>query len=159
MLEGAIERLQDEDIIKLADAFQNNKKFNGPLILSNNPLSDIAALHVGRILREGNNIKKLVLNQDAPNRFTNKTGEYIGQALLDNPASSISKLSFEGIYLDNTGLQRIVEAVNACKSIEKLHVGVITDSGLRILAEGLMGNESLEELEFSETDNHQRYWT
>lgn len=52
-----------------------------------------------------------------------------------------------------------MEAANACKNIEKLHVGIITDSGLRILAEGLMGNESLEELTFSETDNHQRYWT
>lgn len=47
-----------------------------------------------------------------------------------------------------------MEAANACKNIEKLHVGIITDSGLRILAEGLMGNESLEELTFQETDNH-----
>jgi len=52
-----------------------------------------------------------------------------------------------------------VEAANACKNIERLHVGIITDSGLRILARGLVGNESLEELIFSETDNHQRYWT
>ncbi len=52
-----------------------------------------------------------------------------------------------------------MEAANACKNIEKLHVGIITDSGLRILAEGLLGNESLDELTFSETDNHQRYWT
>lgn len=55
-------RLQDEDIIKLADSLQNNKKFIGPLNLDNNPLSDIAALHIGRILRDGNNIKRLILN-------------------------------------------------------------------------------------------------
>jgi hypothetical protein len=60
--EEAIDRLEDDDIIQLADSIANNNKFIGPLNLDNNNLSDIAALHIGRILRDGDNIKRLILN-------------------------------------------------------------------------------------------------
>jgi hypothetical protein len=38
-------------------------------------------------------------------------------------------------------------------------VGVVTDSGLRILANKLSTNTGLRELEFRETSDHQKYWT
>ena len=131
--------------------------------MEHQPLTDIAAMNIGRILSQGDNITKLSLGQssnpDTQIQFTHKTGEYIGQALLDNPSSSLHRLDLENIYLGETGLQRIIEAANACKSMEKLMIGVITDTGLRILAAGLKSNCSLEELEFSETPDHQKYWT
>jgi hypothetical protein len=40
-----------------------------------------------------------------------------------------------------------------------MHVGTVTDSGLKILAEKLVGNKGLEILQFEETEDHQKYWT
>ena len=41
----------------------------------------------------------------------------------------------------------------------RLNLGVITDQGLLSLSELLKSNESLEEITFAETSNHQKYWS
>lgn len=94
------------------------------------------------------------------NAFTNKAGEYVGQALLDNCGNSkLEKLEFKGVDLGQTGLVRIIDAANKTPSLEKLDVGVLTDEALKLLAERIANNEHLEELHFSETDDHQKYWS
>jgi hypothetical protein len=35
----------------------------------------------------------------------------------------------------------------------------LTDTGLKILAEKLVGNQGLEVLQFDETEDHQKFWT
>jgi hypothetical protein len=54
------------------------------------------------------------------------------------------------VNLEETGLYRLLEAVNANKHIHKLHVGIISDYGLRTLSELLKANKSLLKLEFQE---------
>ena len=133
--EDECELLTCPDICKLADAIQNNSKFVGPLNLDGQSLTDISGLHIGRILKSGSNITKLCLAQNPEKcKFTHKTGEYVGEAILTNPDCGLVKLDFSGIYLGETGLQRVIEAANDCKTIEKLNVGVVTDDGLKILA-------------------------
>ena len=53
----------------------------------------------------------------------------------------------------------MIEAANDCTTIEELNVGIVTDDGLKLMAEMLKTNTSLEELVFYETDDHQKYWT
>ena len=151
--------LHCDDISRLADALKGNTKFNGPLNLENQRLTDISGMYIGRILAQGDNISKLCFAHKGDNKITHKSGEYIGQGLLDNPTSKIHKLDLQGLNLGETGLQRVLEAVNNIACIEKLHVGVVTDSGLKILAAQLAHNTTLEELQFSETPDHQKYWT
>ncbi len=154
------ETLSCSDLSRLADAIQGNDKFVGPLNLENQPLTDISGLHIGRILSRGHNITKLCLAQKPSKcKYTHKTGEYVGGAILKNPECGLVKLDFKGIYLGESGLQRVIEAANDCKTIEKLDVGVVTDSGLRILAEQLKPNCSLEELTFAETEDQQKQWS
>lgn len=137
-----------------------NDKFEGPLELEGNNLTDLAVLAISEVLRKPNhcNITKLDLSDNS--RFTHKAGEYIGQALLDNEGNSkLEKLEFSGVCLGERGLLRIIDAANKTKSLEKLNVGVLTDSGLMLLSQRLQGNSFLLELEFSETDDHQQYWS
>lgn len=61
--------------------------------------------------------------------------------------------------LGERGLLRVIDAANKTKSLEKLNVGVLTDSGLMLLSTRLQGNMFLSELEFSETSDHQQYWS
>ena len=116
-------------------------------------------MHIGRILAQGDNISKLNFACKGKNKITHKTGEYIGQGLLDNPTSTIHKIDLQGLDLGETGLQRVLEAVNTIHHVEKLDVGVVTDSGVKILARELAHNTNLEELQFSETSDHQKYWS
>lgn len=58
------------------------------------------------------------------------------------------KLTFENVNLGNDGLIRILEAVNKNQNILKLHCGIVTDSGLNILADKLKDNTTLEEIIF-----------
>ena len=60
------------------------------------------------------------------------------------------------LYLTNI-LYRLLEASLANPNIKSMHVGIISDSGLNILATGLVGNDTLRKLEFSE--NPQKTWT
>lgn len=74
--------------------------------------------------RSFNNISKLDLSNNA---FSSKAGEYIGEALADNPNYMIFKVSFAGINLEDIGLVRLIEACNQNKNIMKLNVGILTD--------------------------------
>ena len=135
-----------------------NDAYRGGLELNKNNLSDLSMLHLAPIFEKqtGQNIKSLKLDY---NNFTSKTGEYIGGALTNNPNYKIKKISFEGICLESIGLVRILEAANQNKNIKKLNIGILTDAGLKVAADLLRENTSLEELEFEETADHQKYWT
>lgn len=147
------------NMAELADAIAGNTAFKGPLDLKNQPLTDIACMHIGRIFASGNNLTKLDLTQKEDCKFTHKAGEFIGEGILQNSACGLTKLEFKGVYLGESGLQRVIEAANDCKTIEELNVGIVTDSGLKLMAEQLKTNDSLEELVFYETSDHQKYWT
>jgi hypothetical protein len=137
-----------------------NDKFEGPLELEDNNLTDLAVLAISEVLRKPkhSNITKLDLSENPA--FTHKAGEYIGQALLDNEGNSkLEKLEFKGVSLGDRGLLRIIDAANKTPTLEKLNVGVLTDNGLMLLSQRLTGNNYLSELEFSETSDHQQYWT
>ena len=127
--------------------------FRGDLELNKNNLSDLAALHLAPIFEKTNfhNISKLKLDF---NNFTSKAGEYIGSALCANPDYRIKKISFRGISLESIGLIRMIEAINLNKNVKKLNIGILTDRGLTQLAELLRANDSLDELEITETDDH-----
>lgn len=71
----------------------------------------------------------------------------------------LKKLEFKNVDLGNCGLVRIIDAANKTQSLEKLDVGVLTDDALILLAGRLTGNKYLEELLFSETNDHQKYWS
>ncbi len=58
------------------------------------------------------------------------------------------------ICLGDTGLIRIIDAANKTPSLEKLDVGILTDNGLKLLAERLNDNLHLNELTFTETTDH-----
>lgn len=93
------------------------------------------------------------------NNFTTKTGEFIGQALLDNPSYPLYKLQFEDINLEEDGLVRVLQGVNGNKNILKLHIGITTDRGLHSVAEILRGNNTLEEIIIQETKDPQKLWS
>jgi Ran GTPase-activating protein (RanGAP) involved in mRNA processing and transport len=145
-------------VSRLAAALCKNDKFVGPLDLQGNELTDLAALSISKAIeREGaHNLTKLDLSN---NKFTGKAGIYIGEALIKNANYPLYKLTFENVHLDDDGLVRILEAVNANKNILKLHCGIVTDQGLEILADKLKSNTTLEEIIFQETKDHQKYWT
>ena len=135
-----------------------NDIFRGELQLNSNELSDLAALHLACLFekRSCHNVTKLKLDG---NNFTSKTGEYIGQALVDNPRYPIKTISFQGISLESIGLVRMMEAVNSNSCIKRLNIGTLTDDGLVALSELLKSNCTLEELIFQETADHQKFWT
>ena len=71
--------LNCQNICELADAFEGNLIFKGDLDLKRQPLTDIAAMHIGRILSSGCHLTKLDISQKPKDcKFTHKAGEYIG---------------------------------------------------------------------------------
>ena len=140
------EKLTDQDVKDLADAFMMNDKFEGNVELNSNELSDLSALHLSSVFvkTSGQNITKLKLDG---NNFTTKAGEYIGEALSANPGYKIRKISFGHMSLESIGLVRVIEACNLNKNIRSLNIGILTDDGLTQLAELLRENDSLEALE------------
>ena len=152
------EKLSDDDVQDLARALVQNNAFQGELLLSNNDLTDLTALHLASLFEKqnGHNITKLILDG---NNFTTKAGEYIGEVLANNSDYPIHRLSFSGISLESIGLTRIVEACNNNHNLKRVDMGVLTDQGLRSLSELLAANTSLESISFQETKDHQKYWT
>ena len=144
-MEVHVERLSDDDIKRLSDALLDNQVFSGPLELQNNNLSDLAALHLSKVFEPDTGFNITFLNLKG-NNFTSKAGEYIGEALSRNPDYPLGKLVFGGICLEENGLVRIIEAVNANKNIVQLNVGIVTDRGLEIIADLLKANDSLQEI-------------
>ena len=82
------------------------------------------------------------------NNIFSKAGEYMGDALMKNPNYPINKIIFRDVCLEENGLRIIMEAANLNTNILRLHVGVVTDAGLKIMAELLPNNRSLIKLEF-----------
>lgn len=79
-----------------------------------------------------------------------KSAQFIGDALLANPSYPIEQIKFKGVNLEQTGLYRLLEAVNASKHIHTLHIGIISDYGLRTMSELLKTNKTLSRIEFQE---------
>ena len=152
------EQLTDDDVKRLSDALHKNQIFSGPLELQNNNLSDLAALHLSKVFEPGTGFNITFLNLKN-NNFTSKAGEYIGEALSNNPEYPLGKLVFGGVCLEETGLVRVIEAVNANKNIVELNVGIVTDKGLEILADLLKPNDSLQEISLLQTTDPQKLWT
>ena len=71
----------------------------------------------------------------------------------------MKELKFDGINLGCRGLIRIIDAANKTPALTNLNVGVLTDEALLLLAERLKDNKHLVQLSFSETDDHQQYWS
>ena len=130
-----LEQLNDSDVKELAAALKHpESKFNGPLDLSNNvQLSDLSALYLSEIFSRPSGITELNLSDNK--LLESKAGQFLGEALMANPAYPITRLTFKNVSLEETGLYRLLEAVNANKNIHKLHVGIISDFGLKAMAE------------------------
>lgn len=118
----------------------------------------MAALHLAKAFEPAQGFNITFLNLKG-NNFTSKAGEYIGEALAKNSAYPIGRLVFGGICLEQTGLVRIIEAVNANQNIVQLNVGIVTDQGLEILADLLKTNDSLQEISMEQTTDPQKLWT
>jgi len=119
-------------------------KFRGPLKLSGNVhLTDLTGLYLSEIFsaKHGHALRELDLSGNI--KMESKSAQFIGEALLANPTYPIEELKFKGVNLEETGLYRLIEAVNANKHIHKLHVGIISDYGLRTMSELLKANRSL----------------
>lgn len=152
--------LTDAHVERLAQALLSNDKYEGPVEIESNNLSDLAVLALAEVLRKPKNGNITKLNVSHNPAFTHKAGEYIGQALLDNVGNcKLERLELTGVCLAEQGLLRVIDAANKTESLEKLDVGVLTDSGLMLLATRLAGNKHLSELTFSETEDHQCYWS
>ena len=85
--------------------------------------------------------------------MSSKTGESIGNVLIDNPDYVIEELDFEGIKLEQYGLRRIIVATTHNKNIKMLNLGILTDFGLDILSQELL-NLNLQKLAFEEDEEN-----
>ena len=137
--------MTDEDVYQLSIALKHpESKFRGPLKLSDNVhLTDLTGLYLSEIfsVKDGRAISELDLSGNI--KMESKSAQFIGEALLANPTYPIEQIKFKGVNLEETGLYRLLEAVNANKHIHKLHVGIISDYGLRTMSELLKANKSL----------------
>ena len=80
--------------------------------------------------------------------LNNKAGIHIGDALLANPDHPIEKISFKNVYLGDDGVLRILEACNGNKHIKKVHLGVISNEGIKLMSKVLMHNTTLKKIKF-----------
>lgn len=97
--------------------------------------------------REGaKNITKLVLGKNKG--LDDKAGIHIGDALLANPHHPIEKISFKNVFLGDNGVLRILEACNKNQHIKKVHLGVVSNEGLKLMSKVLMFNSTLKKIKF-----------
>ena len=82
--------------------------------------------------------------------LNNKAGIHIGDALLANPDHPIEKISFKNVYLGDDGVLRILEACNGNKHIKKVHLGVVSNEGMKLMSKVLMHNTTLKKIKFQE---------
>lgn len=117
-------------------------------------MSAKSAIYLKEVLRRpgSKNITKLNL---AKNRnLSERTGIYLGDALIENPDHPVKKLNFKKICLQEDGLLRIIEAANKNKHIEVLNLGIVTNSGLLQMSRSLQHNTNLQKLKFTESEDH-----
>lgn len=144
--------LTDQDVRQLVDALKTNSVFYGPVSFKKNTITDLSALYLSEILAKPGrgNFEKLDLSKT---KITSKSGEFIGDALLANPACELEKIEFKDVKLEETGLQRLIEAMNVCHHVEKVHFGTITDKGLQIIGEHIKPNTGLRKIKFEEDES------
>lgn len=145
------EQLSDADIQQLCNSLKNpDCKFKGPLNLKDNSqLTDLSALYIAEVLQRTETSKAYISQLNISNtKMQEKAGLFIGEALLANPRYPIDRIKFKNVKLEESGLYRIIEATNANKNIKRIHIGVISDYGLKTMAELLKLNNSLLRLEF-----------
>lgn len=175
------QKLTDEDVFRLSEALQVNDKFQGPLDLSNNDLSDLvsytfhntyiylfhslcllfslqSALYLKNAIgREG---AQCLTSLDLSNtKIKSRSGIYIGDALIQNPNHPVEELKFRNVSLEEDGFLRILEACNANKNIKSINLGYVSNKGLYLLAETLKTNTSLNKLRFQECVVTDKKWT
>lgn len=111
--------------------------------LSCNNLTDLSCLYLKDALsRDGaKNVTKLVLGKNKG--LNNKAGIHIGDALLANPQHPIKKISFKNVFLGDDGVLRILEACNVNKHIKVVHLGAVSNEGLKLMSKVLMHNTTL----------------
>jgi hypothetical protein len=81
----------------------------------------------------------------------NKAGVFIGDALITTPNYPVSSISFRNVNLGPDGLYRLLEGVNPNPHVARLHIGIVSDQALCLLAERLRFNQGgLAKLEFQE---------
>lgn len=78
-----------------------------------------------------------------------KAGEYIGDALIENPDYKIFKIDFKGNKLGEYSIRRMLVACTKNSNIKKLDLGIIGDFGLDLISKELL-NTSLIKLKFVE---------
>jgi len=82
-----------------------------------------------------NNITKINLSKNK--NLGEKTGIFLGDALIANPDHPVEKLSFKKICLYEDGLLRVLEAANTNRHLKNLNLGFVTDKGLFMMAKTL----------------------
>lgn len=79
-----------------------------------------------------------------------KAGIFIGDAFMQNKDHPLEKLSFKNVALGEDSLMRIIEALNANRNITNVHLGLVSDQGLLIMARNLKDNTSLRKMKMQE---------
>ena len=87
------------------------------------------------------------------NNLKSKSGEFLGDILIENPDYHLEELSFKGNKLEEYGTRRIIIAATKAKHLKKLNLGIISDFGLDLLSQEL-ANTSLEKIEFEEDEEN-----
>ena len=72
-----------------------------------------------------------------------KAGLLIGDALIANPEHPIDKIGFKDVYLGENGLLRVLEGCNSNKFIKKIHLGIVSMEGMKLMSKALINNTSL----------------
>lgn len=127
-------------------------RFKGPVNLSGNKgLTDLSALYISEVINQSDPEKSYISELNLSNtNMQAKAGLFIGEALLAKPKYPIERIKFKDVNLEETGLYRLLEAANVNPSLKSIHLGIISDYGLRIMSELLARNTSLLKLEFQE---------
>ena len=85
------------------------------------------------------------------NTLWSKTGEFIGEVLIENPNYNLKELNFKGNRLEENGVRRMIVAATVNANLKVLNLGIISDFGLDLLSQDLM-NIKLIKLGFQEDE-------
>jgi hypothetical protein len=124
----------------LATAIKGNFEFAGPLDLSGNDLSDLAALYLQDAISYEGSKYFTKINLGGNLRLSSKAGVSIGQALIDNKDHPVSKVNFKNCDLGENGVHRIIEASNNNHNILKINLGYVSDRSLKSIGELMRNN-------------------
>lgn len=116
---------------------------------NNKELTDLTALYLSEVLKRtdfaDSHITEITLSNT---KMQNKAGIFIGEVLMRNPTYPIERIKFKDVNIEETGIFRILEAINLNQNIKKVHLGIVSDFGLKTMADLLKSNKSLTKLEF-----------